>query len=103
MHEEPLRVLDDGRVALWVCSGSSRAAAAGLWMYDTRTGTCTEVAAVGGWYKGWSWCTCTLGIYCGSLNGPMESSQVGAVVAVVVARGGGRVTGEVEGKDARTC
>ncbi|CAN6171365.1 unnamed protein product [Urochloa humidicola] len=41
MHVEPLWVLDDGRIALWMRAGNRTGA---LWMYDPRTGTCTKVA-----------------------------------------------------------
>ncbi|RCV10044.1 hypothetical protein SETIT_2G080000v2 [Setaria italica] len=43
-YEEPLWVLDDGRVAFWACSYFARTGA--LWMYDPRTETCTRVAAM---------------------------------------------------------
>ncbi|CAN6180578.1 unnamed protein product [Urochloa humidicola] len=39
---QPLWMLDDGRVALWVRAGIMRIGA--LWMYDPRTETCTKVA-----------------------------------------------------------
>ncbi|CAN6171362.1 unnamed protein product [Urochloa humidicola] len=42
---EPLWVLDDGRVAVWVYS-SRPSAPAGLWMYDPITETCTEMATM---------------------------------------------------------
>ncbi|CAL5079166.1 unnamed protein product [Urochloa decumbens] len=41
---QPLWLLDDGRVALWGSRGGMRSGA--LWMYDPRTGMCTEVAAM---------------------------------------------------------
>ncbi|CAN6203383.1 unnamed protein product [Urochloa humidicola] len=42
MHVDPLWVMDDGRIALWVRAGIMTTRA--LWMYDPRTGTCTKVA-----------------------------------------------------------
>ncbi|CAN6197263.1 unnamed protein product [Urochloa humidicola] len=44
MDAEPLWMLDDGRVALWVRNGGMSSGA--LWMYDPRTGMCIEVAAM---------------------------------------------------------
>ncbi|CAN6213511.1 unnamed protein product [Urochloa humidicola] len=41
---EPMWMLDDGRVALWVRNGGMSSGA--LWMYDPRTGMCIEVAAM---------------------------------------------------------
>ncbi|CAL5079162.1 unnamed protein product [Urochloa decumbens] len=57
---EPLWALDDGRVALWVTSCRARVAS-GLWMYDPRTETCTEVAAVENFLK------VGVGVYTGNL------------------------------------
>ncbi|CAN6165558.1 unnamed protein product [Urochloa humidicola] len=42
---KPLWVLDDGRVAFWVCSNSF-IGTAGLWMYDPKTETCTHVVTM---------------------------------------------------------
>ncbi|CAL5089313.1 unnamed protein product [Urochloa decumbens] len=44
MDAEPLWVLDDGRIALWVRASNMRTGA--LWMYDPRTETCTKVAVM---------------------------------------------------------
>ncbi|CAN6180576.1 unnamed protein product [Urochloa humidicola] len=44
MDAQPLAVLDDGRVALWVRTRGMRTGT--LWMYDPRTGTCKKVAAM---------------------------------------------------------
>ncbi|CAN6203378.1 unnamed protein product [Urochloa humidicola] len=40
----PLSVLDDGRVALWVCFLFNRTGA--LWIYDPRTETCIHVVTI---------------------------------------------------------
>ncbi|CAL5079167.1 unnamed protein product [Urochloa decumbens] len=41
---KPLSVLDDGRVALWVCVLHNNTGA--LWIYDPRTKTCIHVVAI---------------------------------------------------------
>ncbi|CAL5089319.1 unnamed protein product [Urochloa decumbens] len=43
LEAKPLSVLDDGRIAFWLCFDRGTA---GLWMYDPRTETCTEVVAM---------------------------------------------------------
>ncbi|CAN6165559.1 unnamed protein product [Urochloa humidicola] len=43
LDAKPLWVLDDGRVAFWVCSPYIRGTA-GLWMNDPKTEMCTHVA-----------------------------------------------------------